>query len=64
MLCDFNDGHYDTLKQRQQWTDKHDTSVDSTITPIRLTVAVQSEASGSLMHGTVAEPGTHELNKR
>ena len=59
MLCDFDDNHYDALKQRQQCAGKY----NFTIIPLALTVAVQREDSGPWMDGIVVEHGTREHNR-
>ena len=57
MLYHYDDGHYDTLKCRQQWTDRHDTCSIFTIISERLTV-VQREDGGPRIHGTAVAHGS------
>ena len=47
MLYDYDTEHYDALKQRQHWVDKHKSHTDFNIIPVGLTTMVQREDSGS-----------------
>ena len=60
----YDDVHYDTLKQRQQWADKHDTHTDFTVIPVGSIVLVQREDSGPWMYGRVVDHGTKEHNNK
>ena len=52
LLYDYDDEHYNTLKQRLQWTDNYSTQKDFTIIPIGSIVAVKGKmvVPGSTAH--------------
>ena len=64
MLCEYDDDHYDTLKQRQQWADGQDSHTDFSIIPIGSTVVVQREDESPWIYGTVVEHCTKDHNNR
>ena len=63
-IYDYDDEHYETLKERQQWADRCDTGKDFTIIPVQSTTVVQTEDGGLHTHGTVVEHSFREYTDK
>ena len=61
-MCDFDDDHYTTIKQRQQYADKAHIYKDFTIIPVESTVVVKREEQGPWVHGTLVEQASRDHN--
>ena len=64
IIYDYDDEHYDALKQRQHLADRRDTGKDFTTIPVASAEVVHRKDNSPLIHSIVLDHGTKEHSNR